>query len=190
MSRIGKKPVTVPEGVEVQINGQQLTAKGKLGSLELALHSEVSAVVEDVANDEGSDNTKASKIVKLSPKSNSKFAAQIWPTMRTLVDNICTGVSQGYFKKLEIHGVGYRANLQGSDLVLALGFSHEVRYAVPSDVKIEVEKQTRLKVSGIDKQRVGQVAAEIRAYKKPEPYKGKGIRYADEYIIRKEGKKK
>lgn len=186
MSRIGKKPVTVPDGVEVQINGQQLTAKGKLGSLELALHGEVSAVIEDVANDDG----KSSKIVRLSPKSNSKFAAQIWPTMRTLVENICTGVSQGYAKKLEIHGVGYRANMQGSDLVLALGFSHEVRYAIPSDVKIEVEKQTRLKISGIDKQRVGQVAAEIRSYKKPEPYKGKGIRYADEYIIRKEGKKK
>lgn len=186
MSRIGKKPVAVPEGVEVQINGQLLTAKGKLGSLELSLHGEVSAVVEDVANDDG----KSSKLVRLSPKSNSKFAAQIWPTMRTLVDNICIGVSQGYVKNLEIHGVGYRANLQGTDLVLALGFSHEVRYAVPSDVKIEIEKQTRLKISGIDKQRVGQIAAEIRAYKKPEPYKGKGIRYADEYIIRKEGKKK
>ncbi len=186
MSRIGKKPVAVPDGVEVQINGQQLIAKGKLGSLELSLHGEVSAVVEDVANDDG----KSSKLVRLSPKSNSKFAAQIWPTMRTLVDNICIGVSQGYVKNLEIHGVGYRANLQGSDLVLALGFSHEVRYAVPSDVKIEIEKQTRLKISGIDKQRVGQIAAEIRAYKKPEPYKGKGIRYADEYIIRKEGKKK
>lgn len=186
MSRIGKKPVAVPDGVEVQISGQQLTAKGKLGSLELSLHGEVSAVIEDVANDDG----KSSKLVRLSPKSNSKFAAQIWPTMRTLVDNICIGVSQGYVKNLEIHGVGYRANLQGSDLVLALGFSHEVRYAVPSDVKIEIEKQTRLKISGIDKQRVGQIAAEIRAYKKPEPYKGKGIRYADEYIIRKEGKKK
>lgn len=186
MSRIGKKPVAVPDGVEVQISGQQLTAKGKLGSLELSLHGEVSAVIEDVANDDG----KSSKIVRLSPKSNSKFAAQIWPTMRTLVDNICIGVSQGYVKNLEIHGVGYRANLQGTDLVLALGFSHEVRYAVPSDVKIEIEKQTRLKISGIDKQRVGQIAAEIRAYKKPEPYKGKGIRYADEYIIRKEGKKK
>ncbi|MGH1377984.1 MAG: 50S ribosomal protein L6 [Alphaproteobacteria bacterium] len=186
MSRIGKKPVAVPEGVEVQINGQQLTAKGKLGSLELDIHSEVSAIIEDAANDDG----KTGKVVTLSPKSKSKFAAQIWPTMRTLVENVCTGVSQGYSKNLEIHGVGYRANLQGTDLVLALGFSHEVRYAVPSDVKIEVEKQTRLKISGIDKQRVGQVAAEIRAYKKPEPYKGKGIRYADEYIIRKEGKKK
>ena len=186
MSRIGKKPVTIPEGVDVQISGQDLKAKGKLGELELALHGEVLAVIEEVANDDG----KTSKVVRLSPKSNSKFAAQIWPTMRTLVDNICVGVSKGYEKKLEIHGVGLRANLQGSDLVMSLGFSHEVRYAVPKDVKIEVEKQTRLKVSGIDKQRVGQIAAEIRAFKKPEPYKGKGIRYADEYIIRKEGKKK
>lgn len=191
MSRIGKKPVMVPEDVEVQISGQQLIAKGKLGSLELNLHSEVSAVVEDVANDDGSDNPKTSKIVRLSPKSNSKFAQKIWPTMRTLVDNMFIGVSQGYIKNLEIHGVGYRANLQGTDLVLALGFSHEVRYAIPEDVTVEVDKgRTKLKISGIDKQRVGQIAAEIRAYKKPEPYKGKGIRYADEYIIRKEGKKK
>ncbi len=186
MSRIGKNPVTIPEGVEVQISGQDVKVKGKLGELKLVLNDEVSAVIEDVANDDG----KSSKIVRLAPKSNSKFAAKIWPTMRTLVDNICIGVSQGYDKKLEIHGVGFRANLKGSELVLALGFSHEVRYAIPADVKIEVEKQTRLKISGIDKQRVGQVAAEIRAYKKPEPYKGKGIRYADEYIIRKEGKKK
>ncbi len=186
MSRIGKNPVTIPEGVEVQISGQDVKAKGKLGELELTLHGEVSAVIEDVANDDG----KSSKIVRLSPKSNSKFAAQIWPTMRTLVDNIFTGVSKGYVKDLEIHGVGYRANLQGTTLVLALGFSHDVHYEIPAGVKVEVEKQTKLKVSGIDKQRVGQVAAEIRAFKKPEPYKGKGIRYVDEYIIRKEGKKK
>ncbi len=186
MSRIGKNPVTIPDGVELQINGQEVKAKGKLGELELNLHDEVSAVIEDAANDDG----KASKIVRLSPKSNSKFAQKIWPTMRTLVDNICIGVSQGYVKNLEIHGVGYRANLQGTKLTLALGFSHDVIYEIPAGIKVEVEKQTRLKVSGIDKQRVGQVAAEIRAFKKPEPYKGKGIRYDDEYIIRKEGKKK
>ena len=190
MSRIGKNPVTIPEGVEVQIDGQDLKAKGKLGALELRLHDEVSAVIEDVANDDADSNAKASKIVRLSPKSNSKFAQQIWPTMRTLVDNMFTGVSKGYEKELEIHGVGYRANLQGSVLVLSLGFSHEVRYTVPEGIKVEVEKQTKLKVSGIDKQRVGQVAAEIRSYRKPEPYKGKGIRYTDEYVIRKEGKKK
>ncbi len=186
MSRIGKKPVTIPEGVEVQLNGQDLKVKGKLGELELKLHGEVSAAINEVANDDG----KTSKVVALGPKSNSRFAQQIWPTMRTLVENIMVGVSQGYEKKLEIHGVGYRAALKGTALSLSLGFSHEVIYQIPEGIKVEVEKQTRLKVSGIDKQKVGQVAAEIRSYKKPEPYKGKGIRYADEYIIRKEGKKK
>ncbi len=186
MSRIGKNPVSIPEGVEITLSGQDLKAKGKLGELSLRLHDEVGAAIEDVANDDG----QTSKVVRLHPKSKSRFAQQIWPTMRTLVDNICIGVSKGYEKKLEIHGVGYRANLQGTDLVLALGFSHEVRYAIPSEVTITVEKQTALTVSGIDKQRVGQVAAEIRRFKKPEPYKGKGIRYADEYIVRKEGKKK
>ncbi len=186
MSRIGSNPVSIPEGVEVQLNGQDIKVKGKLGELELHIHDEVSAKLEDVANDDG----KTSKVVKLSPKSKSRFAQQIWPTMRTLVDNLCIGVSQGYEKKLEIHGVGYRANLQGQDLVLALGFSHEVRYTIPQGVKVEVEKQTALTITGIDKQLVGQVAAKIRGFKKPEPYKGKGIRYADEYIVRKEGKKK
>ncbi len=186
MSRIGKNPVTIPEGVEVQLDGQELKAKGKLGTLELRIHDEVSAVIEEAANDDG----KTTKIVRLAPKSNSRFAQKIWPTMRTLVDNIFTGVSKGYVKELEIHGVGYRANLQGNNLVLTLGFSHDVIYEIPSEVKIEVDKQTKIKVSGIDKQRVGQVAAEIREFKKPEPYKGKGIRYVDEYILRKEGKKK
>lgn len=186
MSRIGSNPVSIPEGVEVQLDGQDIKVKGKLGELELRIHDEVSAKLEDVANDDG----KTSKIVKLSPKSKSRLAQQIWPTMRTLVDNLCIGVSQGYEKKLEIHGVGYRANLQGQDLVLALGFSHEVRYTIPQGVKVEVEKQTALTITGIDKQLVGQVAAKIRGFKKPEPYKGKGIRYADEYIVRKEGKKK
>lgn len=186
MSRIGKKPVAVPEGVEVQLNGQDIKVKGKLGELEMHIHDEVSAKLEEGANDEG----KACKIVTLAPKSNSRFAQQIWPTMRTLVDNLCIGVSQGYEKKLEIHGVGYRANLKGNTLVLSLGFSHEVRYDVPAGVKVVVEKQTRLSVSGIDKQLVGETSAKIRAFKKPEPYKGKGIRYADEYILRKEGKKK
>ncbi len=186
MSRIGKNPVSIPQGVEVQIDGQKLTAKGKLGELELYIHDEVCAKIEEVANDDG----KTSKVVKLDPKSKSKFAQQIWPTMRTLVHNICVGVSQGYTKELEIHGVGYRANMQGNDVVLSIGFSHEVRYKVPDGVKVEVEKQTKIKVSGIDKQLVGEVAAKIRAFKKPEPYKGKGIRYAGEYIVRKEGKKK
>ncbi|MFP4097483.1 MAG: 50S ribosomal protein L6 [Alphaproteobacteria bacterium] len=186
MSRIGKNPVSVPEGVEVQLNGQDIQVKGKLGELSMRIHDEVSAKLDDVANDEG----KTGKAITLSPKSNSRIAQQIWPTMRTLVNNLCIGVSQGYEKKLEIHGVGYRANLQGNTLVLSLGLSHEVRYDIPEGVKVAVEKQTALTVSGIDKQRVGEIAAKIRSFKKPEPYKGKGIRYADEYIVRKEGKKK
>ncbi len=186
MSRIGKNPVTIPEGVEVQLSGQDIKVKGKLGELSLHIHDEVSAKLEDVANDEG----KAGKIIILAPKSNSKFAQQIWPTMRTLVDNLCIGVSQGYEKKLEIHGVGYRVKLQGNTLVFSLGLSHEVLFDVPQGVKVTVEKQTGLTVTGIDKQLVGETAAKIRAFKKPEPYKGKGIRYVNEYIVRKEGKKK
>ncbi len=181
MSRIGKYPVEIPQGVEVHITGQTIKAKGKLGELQLVMHDEVAAVVEDA---------DSKKVVRLTPKSDSRVARQIWPTTRTLVNNLVEGVSKGYNKKLEIHGVGYRANLQGTDLVLALGFSHEVRFAIPKGIKIEVEKQTQLSISGIDKQQVGQVAAVIRGYKKPEPYKAKGIRYTDEYIVRKEGKKK
>tara|TARA_B100001989_G_scaffold249361_1_gene224505 strand:- start:953 stop:1513 length:561 start_codon:yes stop_codon:yes gene_type:complete len=186
MSRIGNNPVTIPEGVEVQLEGQNLKAKGKLGELSLTIHDEVSAVLEDASNDDGNNG----KVVKLSPRNSSRFAKQVWPTMRTLVQNVVDGVSKGYEKKLEIHGVGYRCNLQGNTLVLTLGFSHEVRYEVPEGIKVEVEKQTALTISGIDKQKVGQVAANIRGFKKPEPYKGKGIRYSDEYILRKEGKKK
>lgn len=186
MSRIGKYPVVIPQGVEVQINGQDVKVKGKLGELSLRLHDEVSAVIEDAANDDG----KTGKVVRLAPRSNSRIAKQVWPTMRTLVRNLCDGVSKGYVQKMEIHGVGFRANLQGKDLVLALGFSHEVRYEIPAGIKVEVEKQTLLTISGIDKQLVGQVAAKIRAFKKPEPYKAKGIRYANEEIVRKEGKKK
>ena len=186
MSRIGKNPVTVPEGVEITINGQDVKAKGKLGELDLSIHPEVSVKLEDVANDDG----KGGKQVVLAPKSNSKISQQVWPTMRTLVQNICVGVSEGYSKKMEIQGVGYRANLQGKTLVLSLGFSHEVRHDVPEGIKIEMEGTTAMTISGIDKQQVGQVAAEIRSYRPPEPYKGKGVRYADEYILRKEGKKK
>lgn len=181
MSRIGKYPVEIPQGVEVAINGQHIKAKGSLGELELMMHEEVVAAVEDV---------EGKKVVRLSPRSESRTARQIWPTTRTLVRNMVEGVSKGYNRKLEIHGVGYRANLQGTDLVLALGFSHEVRLPIPQGIKIEVEKQTQLSISGIDKQKVGQVAAVIRGYKKPEPYKAKGIRYSDEFIVRKEGKKK
>lgn len=186
MSRIGKYPVVIPAGVEVSVNGQEVKAKGKLGELTLNIHDDVAVELADVSNDDG----KSSKVVKLSPKNDSPFAKQIWPTMRTLVNNIVIGVSEGYKKNLEIKGVGYRANLQGQDLVLALGFSHEVRYRVPDGIKLEVDKQVAIAISGIDKQQVGQVAAKIRGFKPPEPYKGKGIRYVDEFILRKEGKKK
>jgi large subunit ribosomal protein L6 len=186
MSRIGKKPVAVPEGVEINVNGQDVKAKGKLGELELVINDEVSIKLDEVANDEG----KTEKVIVLEPKSNSRFAKQIWPTMRTLVDNIIVGVTEGYSKKLEIKGVGYRGALQGKTLVLNLGFSHEVRYDVPQNVEVKMDGQTNIEVSGIDKQAVGQVAAKIRGFKPPEPYKGKGIRYVDEYVVRKEGKKK
>lgn len=186
MSRIGIKPVEIPEGVEITIQGQDIKAKGKLGELALNIHENVAVKLEEVANDDGAKV----KTVILSPKTEDRFSRQIWPTMRTLVNNIVVGVSTGYSKKLEIQGVGFRANLQGSTLVMTLGFSHEVRFDVPQDVKVQVEDQTKIEVTGIDKQRVGQVAAKIRACKPPEPYKGKGIRYADEYVLRKEGKKK
>jgi len=186
------KPVTLPEGVEFNVDGQDVKAKGKLGELSLQINNEVSIKIEDVANDDG----KTEKVITLEPKSNSRFAKQIWPTMRTLVSNIILGVSEGYSKKLEIKGVGYRGNLQGKTLVLALGFSHEVRYDIPDGVEVKMQdaagkpSQTDIEVTGIDKQVVGEVAAKIRGFKKPEPYKGKGIRYADEYVVRKEGKKK
>jgi len=186
MSRIGSKAIELPEGVELSIDGQQVKAKGKLGELSLDVHDEVVIKMEDVANDDG----KTTKVVSLSPKTESPFAQQIWPTMRTLVNNLVIGVSEGFSKKLEVKGVGYRVNLQGNTLVMALGFSHEVKFPVPEGIKIDVVDQTQITVSGIDKQKVGQTAAKIRGYRPPEPYKGKGIRYADEYVIRKEGKKK
>jgi len=177
MSRIGNAPIVIPEGVTPTVSGQDVTIKGPKGELNFRAHDDVAVKMED------------GKLV-LSARSQSQRARQIWPTNRTRVYNMVVGVTEGYMKKLEIKGVGYRANLQGKDLVLALGFSHEVRYPVPSDVKLEVVKQTAITITGIDKQRVGQVAAEIREFRKPEPYKGKGIRYADEYIVLKEGKKK
>lgn len=177
MSKIAKKPYTVPEGVDLIISGKDVTAKGSKGQLSLTMVDDVSAV-----NDNGT--------VTVTPLTKSRFAKAMWATTQRLIENLCIGVSSGFEKKLEINGVGYRANMQGNTLVMQLGFSHEVKYDIPEGVKVEIEKQTQLTVSGIDKQLVGQVAAKIRGYKKPEPYKGKGIKYADEYIVRKEGKKK
>lgn len=177
MSRIGKKPVTIPEGVTLDINGQDVKAKGSKGELSMRVHDEVSVKME-----EGQ--------VVFAPRSSSLHAKKLYPTMRTLVNNIVVGVTEGYEKKLEIQGVGFRANMQGNTLVMQLGFSHDVRYDIPQDVTVAVEEQTKITVSGIDKQLVGQVAAKIRGFKPPEPYKGKGVRYAGEYVMRKEGKKK
>ena len=177
MSRVGQLPVTVPDGVDLQIGDGQIKAKGKNGELQMKLVDDVVVSRED-------------NLVYVKPVNQTKRARTMWGTTRSLLDNLVVGVSDGFQKKLEITGVGYRAALQGKDLVLQLGFSHEVRYPVPEGIKIDVPSQTEILVSGADRQRVGQVAAEIRAFRKPEPYKGKGVRYSDEYIIRKEGKKK
>ena len=177
MSRIAKNALKLPEGVEVTITGQDVKAKGSKGELSLTMVDEVTAKVED-------------GIVIVEKTKGTKFANAMWATTWRLINNLCIGVSKGFEKKLEIHGVGLRANVQGKTLVMSLGYSHEVRYDAPEGVNVSVGKNTEITVSGIDKQKVGQVAAEIREFKKPEPYKGKGIRYADERIIRKEGKKK
>jgi len=177
MSRVGSSPVTVPDGTDIQINGQLVSAKGKLGELSVELPNDV-----EITQDNGE------LVVK--PRSTSKRARTAWGTSRALVNNLVTGVSEGFSKKLEITGVGYRAAVQGKNLNLQLGFSHDVNFPIPEGISIDCEGQTTVVVSGMDKQAVGQVAAEIRSYRKPEPYKGKGIKYEGEYIIRKEGKKK
>lgn len=177
MSRIGKIPIKVPKGVEVQLSGQEVSVKGPKGALSLTLVDDVEASRED-------DN------ILIKPRGDTKRARIMWGMQRTLVNNMIVGVSEGYKVGLQINGVGYRAQIQGKDLVLALGYSHEVRYPVPDGIKITCETPTAILVAGSDRQRVGQAAAEIRSFRKPEPYKGKGIKYVDEYIYRKEGKKK
>jgi len=177
MSRIGKKPVEVPKGVTATVDGQTVTAKGPKGQLSVAL-------VDDVAVAMGDGG------ISVDPREETKRARSMWGMSRTLVQNIVTGVSTGFEKRLEINGVGYRATAQGKTLSLALGYSHDVSYAVPEGIEIQTPRPTEIVVSGIDKQKVGQVAAEIRRWRPPEPYKGKGVKYSDEYIFRKEGKKK
>ncbi len=177
MSRIGKIPVAVPGGATATVNGQEILAKGPKGEQSVVLCSEVTVEMTDDG-------------VKVSPVDDSKRSQAMWGLSRTLVSNIFVGVTDGFSKTLEIVGVGYRAQLQGSDLQLNLGFSHEVKYAIPEGIKIACPKPTEIVISGIDKQRVGQVAAEIRRYRPPEPFKGKGVRYQGEFIFRKEGKKK
>ena len=177
MSRVGQSPVDIPEGVACEIAGQLFTAKGKLGELKLSIVDEI-----EVSQEENQ--------LLMKPRNNSKHAQELWGTMRSLVQNVVRGVDEGFTKNLEIVGVGYRAALEGNEIVLQLGYSHEVRFSIPDGIKITCERPTSIKVNGIDKQKVGQVAANIRKYRKPEPYKGKGIRYENEYILRKEGKKK
>ena len=175
MSRIAKKPITVPKGIEVKIAGKSVNVKGPKGNLNMDLHETVS-----IAQD-GSE-------LNMMPATDAAMAMA--GTMRSLVNNMVLGVSEGYEKKLELIGVGYRAQAQGQKLNLSLGFSHPVVYAVPEGISVETPSQTEILVKGADKQKVGQVSADIRAYRPPEPYKGKGVRYSDEYVIRKEAKKK
>jgi large subunit ribosomal protein L6 len=177
MSRVGKHPVAVPSDVEVQIAGETLTAKGNLGTLRLVVSNEVTASIADGA-------------VTIAPKSDTKHARAMWGTTRALVNNMVTGVSKGFSVTLEINGVGYRAAVQGDRLNLQLGYSHEIAYPIPGDVSIVCERPTLIRITGANRQRVGQIAAEIRAYRPPEPYKGKGIKYSTETVRRKEGKKK
>jgi large subunit ribosomal protein L6 len=177
MSRIGKKPVPLPQGVTATVDGQTVTAKGPKGELKFVVNDEVLVKME---NGE----------IAVQPRDQTKTARSKWGMSRTQIVNILHGVKDGFEKKLEITGVGYRAALQGKNLQLALGFSHDVVYQTPEGITITVPKPTEIVVAGIDKQAVGQVAAEIRKYREPEPYKGKGVKYAGEKIVRKEGKKK
>ncbi|HEX3432408.1 MAG TPA: 50S ribosomal protein L6 [Rhizomicrobium sp.] len=177
MSRIGKRPVPLPKGVSATVDGQSVRVKGPKGEMTVALPGEIEASV----GEEG---------VTVIPREGAERGREMWGLSRTLVNNLVTGVTQGFTQKLEISGVGYRAAVQGKNLNLQLGFSHDVHYPIPAGIGIVCEKPTMITVSGIDKQLVGQVAAEIRGWRPPEPYKGKGIKYAGERILRKEGKKK
>jgi len=177
MSRVGKYPVTVPSGVTVQIAAGAITVKGKLGESKLDLTDEVATSIEG-------------NQVWVKPSTETKRSRQMWGTTRALINNMVKGVSDGFTENLEINGVGYRAAVQGKILQLQLGYSHDVNFPIPEDVSIKCEKPTAISITGRDKQRVGQIAAEIRAYRGPEPYKGKGIKYETETILRKEGKKK
>ena len=177
MSRVGKSPVPVPKGVTVDITGQRIKAKGKLGELSLVVDNDVEAKLAD-------------GVVRLTPRAETQRARTMWGTTRSLVNNLVKGVADGFTVNLEISGVGFRAAVQGKVLQLQLGFSHEIKYPIPDGITMKCEKPTSIAISGADRQRVGQVAAEIRGLRPPEPYKGKGIKYDTEVIRRKEGKKK
>ncbi len=177
MSRTGARAVAIPDGVNAAIDGQQVSIQGPKGELTVVLVDDVEAQMTDAG-------------IKILPRGDTKRARSMWGMSRTLVSNLVDGVTDGYVKSLEILGVGYRAQVQGKNLQLQLGFSHDVKYAIPEGIDVKCPSQTEIIVSGIDKQKVGQVAAEIRQFRPPEPYKGKGIRYVGEYVFRKEGKKK
>lgn len=177
MSRVGKNPIAIPDGVTVTLDGNKLTTKGKRGEMTYLTADEIETIITD-------------NEVTIKPIGKGRRARTMWGTTRSLVENMVVGVSEGFTKTLEIQGVGYKAQVQGKTLVLSLGFSHDVNFPIPEGVEIKTPQPTQVDVSGADLQKVGQVAAEIRAYRPPEPYKGKGVRYAGEYIIRKEGKKK
>jgi large subunit ribosomal protein L6 len=177
MSRIGKQPVAIPAGVTADVAGQAISVKGPKGTLQFTLPDDVGATLEAGA-------------LTIDPRNDSKRARAMWGMSRSLLANLVAGVTKGFERKLEITGVGYRASIQGKNLQLLLGYSHEIHYPIPEGIAIVTPKPTEIVITGIDKQKVGQVAAEIRGYRPPEPYKGKGIRYAGEYIFRKEGKKK
>jgi large subunit ribosomal protein L6 len=177
MSRIGKKPVAIPGGVTATVNGQEVKVKGPKGELKHVLVDDIIAKL-----DKGE--------IEITMREDTKRAHAMWGMSRTLVANLIAGVTEGFTKKLDITGVGYRAAVQGSNLQLQLGYSHDISYPIPQDIHVVCPKPTEIVITGIDKQKVGQVAAEIRHYRPPEPYKGKGVRYAGEFILRKEGKKK
>ena len=177
MSRVGKRPVTIPSGVTATVDGQTVKMKGPKGTLSFVAHDDVEVKFENGQ-------------VKFNPRTDTNRARAMYGTARAQVQNLVEGVTKGFEKKLEITGVGYRAAMQGKNLQLALGYSHDVVYAIPEGITIAVPKPTEITITGTDSQRVGQVAAEIRAYRPPEPYKGKGVKYSDEFIFRKEGKKK
>lgn len=177
MSRIGKTPVLLPDGVTVNVAGQEVTAKGKLGQLSVTLNEAVLAELDG-------------NQVWVKPRDDSKRSQTMWGLSRTLVNNLVVGVSEGFKVNLEINGIGYRAAVQGNNLNLQLGYSHDINFPIPEGITVKCSRPTAIEISGTNRQKVGQVAAEVRAFRKPEPFKGKGIRYAGEYVRRKEGKKK
>jgi len=177
MSRVGKKPVLVPAGVTARLDGRTVAVKGAKGELKFTAPDDVAVKIEG-------------NLISIDPRSDSKRARAMWGTSRSMIQNLVVGVTKGFEKKLEINGVGYRAAVAGKNLQMALGFSHDVIYPIPAGVTIVTPKPTEITITGIDKRQVGQIAAEIRAFRGPEPYKGKGVKYAGEFIFRKEGKKK